>query len=645
MGSGGLDGRGGQGGDVAEAAINAGETRRPVGAIRMRTVRALAVAVLVAAAAWLAHAAWRDAETRARDEAAFLALAVNRSLHLVFENARVSLDRAVEVMDLGAGIPPRSPEIDRRIDALVADHPAVTGLIVLDPRGVGVLAAAPRGGLGRPYADRDYFRAFAAGTPHRYYVGAPYRSQVLGQTLIPLAREVRGAQGELIAVVALAVSEATVLGALAVDLPGAAGGAMLWRHDGMLLAAAETTGLQAGRAHPDAPLFAHWTPGRDLGVFLGRGVRGGETAVAWRNGFTLPYVVAVELPTARHRAEARSFVAVVAGGTAAIVLLLSIAAGFARRLSEAREKELALRTAQLSEREGMVRMLEEAARRAEAASVAKSRFLAGMSHEFRTPLNAIIGFSDLLRIGCAGPLAPRQAEYVQDIAQAGAHLHRLVEDVLDLSRVEADALPVEERWIDPVEAAQEAWRLAAGADGGGGHAFRTPPAGSLPPVLWDPGRLRQVLVNLLGNARRHTPVGGRISLEAASRPDGGLDLAVADTGTGIDPARLPTLFEMFGGDAVVPGPGRAGLGLHLSRALARMHQGDLVAESRPGEGARFVLSVPAGRVRSAGPRAERAAPDRAATEGTAVPVAGQPSSDASSAGVVAGGAHAMPRQT
>lgn len=607
--------------------MDAGVRRSP-GVVRSGVLRGLAAVVLVAAGTWLCVSAWRNVETHARDEAAFAVLAVNRNLHLVFEGARVSLDRAVEMLDLAAGIPPPSAEIDRRIDALVEDNPAVSGLIVQDAEGVGVLAAAPRGGVGRSYADRDYVRAFQEGTPHRYYIGAPFRSQVLGQTLIPLARAVRDPEGGLIAVVALAVSGRAVMEAVDVDLPGGGGGGvMLWRADGMLLAADGGTGLEPGQAYPDAPLFAQWSPSRDLGVFFGRAPSDGtERVIAWRSGFDLPYVVTVALPMARYREEALADIGVITGGTGAIALLLLIASAYARRLGEARENELALRTAQLAEREGMVRILEEAAYRAQAASGAKSRFLAGMSHEFRTPLNAIIGFSDLLRTGVGGPLSPRQAEYVDDIAEAGAHLHRLVEDVLDLSRVEAGSLPVEELWLDPAEVAAEAWRLASGTDGGRGHAFSSPEPGALPLVRWDHGRLRQVLVNLLGNARRHTPPGGRISVEGSRRPDGGLDLAVRDSGPGIAAARLPTLFEMFGGDAAVSGPGQAGLGLYLSRGLARMHDGDLFADSPPGEGATFVLRIPPQRVR----------PPRACD---------QLSSAASSAGVDAGGAQAMPRQT
>ncbi len=234
--------------------------------------------------------------------------------------------------------------------------------------------------------------------------------------------------------------------------------------------------------------------------------------------------------------------------------------------------------------------LERARTAAEAASLAKSRFLATMSHELRTPLNAVIGFSEVL----SGD-APREQtqEFAQAIQEAGRHLLTLIDDILDVTRAESGHLPVtlETLSLPPLlEGVERMMRPTAEA----GHlSLALIPPGPLPRLRADEQRLRQVLLNLITNAVKFTPAGGRITITARTDPDG-LELEVRDTGIGIAASDLSRVFEPFTQiDSQLSRryPG-AGLGLYLCRVLTEAQGGTLTLDSTEGQGTRAVLRFP-----------------------------------------------------
>ena len=239
------------------------------------------------------------------------------------------------------------------------------------------------------------------------------------------------------------------------------------------------------------------------------------------------------------------------------------------------------------------RALAVANERTEAASLHKSAFLANMSHELRTPLNSINGFSDVLLTGIGGPLTEKQREYLADIRGSGDHLLALVNDVLDLSRVEAGRMelrPTEFDLRETIEgvqhsvaplAEQKGQRLTLEADGAG-------------TVRLDQARFRQVLLNVLSNAVKYTPDGGSITTSVA-RADGRVRISVRDTGVGIAPADQARVFDDFA--RIESGYSKTqqgtGLGLALARRLTRAMGGDITLESVSGEGSTFTITVPA----------------------------------------------------
>ncbi len=232
-------------------------------------------------------------------------------------------------------------------------------------------------------------------------------------------------------------------------------------------------------------------------------------------------------------------------------------------------------------------------RRAEDASRSKSEFLANMSHELRTPLNAINGFSEIMQSELYGPLGDaKYREYVGDILSSGQHLLELIDDILDMSRIEAGKLSLEPRRVELERILDECVRLVAKRAGDAGVKL-TASVGHAPAIFADPRAVKQVALNLLSNAIKFTPVGGEVTLTAEADLDG-VTVIVADNGAGIAKdslARLGQPFELL--DDHFSGQLKgAGLGLALSKSLMEMQGGILALASQQGRGTVACASFP-----------------------------------------------------
>jgi protein-histidine pros-kinase len=237
--------------------------------------------------------------------------------------------------------------------------------------------------------------------------------------------------------------------------------------------------------------------------------------------------------------------------------------------------------------------LETAWEAAEAASKAKSMFLANMSHELRTPLNAVIGLADLLLIETGDPTTTRQREYLDAIMQSGRHLLALVNDVLDLAKLEAGKHDLELETVAVRDALEEAITglVPLAHQRGVSLAIQVPRG--VRDVHADRLRLRQILWNLISNALKFTDRGGQVTISAADDGDHIL-VAVRDTGIGIAGADLPRLFQTF--EQLAPGardrPAGTGLGLALTKRLVQIHGGTIDVESELGAGTTFTIRMP-----------------------------------------------------
>jgi signal transduction histidine kinase len=230
----------------------------------------------------------------------------------------------------------------------------------------------------------------------------------------------------------------------------------------------------------------------------------------------------------------------------------------------------------------------------ETANRHKSEFLANVSHELRTPLNAILGFSEALDERLFGELNARQAQYVRDIHDSGRHLLALINDLLDLSKVEAGRLDLEPAPVDVPALVEGAMQMVAARASAAGVRLTVDIEPDVGVWRGDARRLHQILLNLLSNAVKFTPAGGDVRVRAAHAA-GGLAIAVADTGVGIAPEQMQRLFAPFAQarSRGLRGEEGTGLGLALSRRLAELHGGRLQVDSAPGRGSTFTLWLPA----------------------------------------------------
>lgn len=267
----------------------------------------------------------------------------------------------------------------------------------------------------------------------------------------------------------------------------------------------------------------------------------------------------------------------------------TLAASFNRMVVDLKDSRIKL--------EKRTEELELRRQEAEAANKAKSDFLANMSHELRTPLNAIIGFSDIMVRGMAGPLAETQKEYLLDILISGRHLLSLINDILDLARIEAGKMECELSEFNLANLVERSLVLFREKVSKHGIRLGVEAEREMPPVQGDEMKIKQVIVNLLSNAVKFTPDGGSVTIRTRTLDEGGVayaEIAVADTGIGISPADQQRLFQPF--VQVDPHLTKkhegSGLGLALCKNFVELHHGNIAVESRPGQGSTFTVKIP-----------------------------------------------------
>ena len=253
----------------------------------------------------------------------------------------------------------------------------------------------------------------------------------------------------------------------------------------------------------------------------------------------------------------------------------------------------------ISTRKAAERELKAAMERAEAASLAKSSFLANMSHELRTPLNAILGFAELIRDEIIGPVGePRYADYAADIHRSGKHLLDVINDILDLTKIEGGHMTLDEQEVDVGNVFAACARFVQESARRGGVALSVVAPAAPVSLIGDPKRLTQILINLLSNAIKFTPEGERVEIAADELPDGTLAIRVADTGIGMTAEEILRALQPFQqvDNSLARRYEGTGLGLTLSKMLVELHGGLLVIESEPGRGTVVTVRLPAERV-------------------------------------------------
>ncbi len=267
-----------------------------------------------------------------------------------------------------------------------------------------------------------------------------------------------------------------------------------------------------------------------------------------------------------------------------------------KELNEDLDSRVRKRTAEL-EREKL---------RAEDANLAKSRFLASMSHELRTPLNAIIGFSSVMKQEVFGRLGhPRYVEYTADIKSSGEHLLNVINDILDIAKIESGSAKLEEEVVDVADLANNCIRLVQPLANRKNLSLRSDQIELGVRLSADPTKLTQILVNLLSNAIKFTPAGGSVELTVRIEPDRALEISVIDTGIGMQEEDIPLALSNFGqiDNKLARNYEGTGLGLPLAKCMAELHGGTLEIASVPGHGTRVTVRLPDSRIVSDGTEA------------------------------------------
>ncbi len=374
------------------------------------------------------------------------------------------------------------------------------------------------------------------------------------------------------------------------------------------LAVAAAPGLLALAPAPRARLaeLAVWAPAAALSLWLGGGTAGPLGALALAPalaGLALARPVAgvaascltagaISTLEALGRLPPSPFAAADAPALASsLMALLAVAAAAAAASVSRTAPPPPAAPGPDPELEARLARAEAGRERAEGEARARARFLAEMSHELRTPLNAVVGFSDVMRTKLFGPLPDRYAEYAELIHQSGEHLTALIDDVLDLSKIDADRYELRRELLDAREPAEAALRLMRPQAERKGVALRADlPSGPLTADA-DARALKQIALNLLSNALKFTPPGGEVNLSVRASA-GALELAVSDTGPGISPEDLRRLGAPYAQAEAGRDAKGTGLGLSLVKALAGLHGGELLLESRLGEGTAATVRLP-----------------------------------------------------
>jgi two-component system cell cycle sensor histidine kinase PleC len=257
---------------------------------------------------------------------------------------------------------------------------------------------------------------------------------------------------------------------------------------------------------------------------------------------------------------------------------------------------------------------DEARLRAEEANLAKSRFLATMSHELRTPLNAILGFSEIMRAEILGPHAnPTYREYANDIHESGQHLLTLINEILDISRIEAGRYELNEGPVTLADVVEDCHRLMRLRAENKGLKIVENFEPDLPQLWADERAIRQICLNLLSNTIKFTPSGGTVTLTIGRTPTGGQFLSVKDTGPGIPESEIPRVLRSFGQGSLAheTAEGGTGLGLPITKGLTELHDGTFELKSKLRYGTEVIITLPRKRVMEALPRVSEPGEEKA----------------------------------
>lgn len=545
------------------------------------------IALFGGAIVWLHDQAIAEAESRLAQ------------LNLVLaEQSERSFGAIDTVLDTVASVARRGdlfkPDMRDRIQAYLASQsealPQARAFVVMDSNGDLAIDSTSR--LTRAYngADRENFQ-FLQRRDGYFHIALPLLGRLSGEWLFTISRRLENPDGSFAGIIASTIDlgyftrfyEAVKLGDDALI--------SLWRDDGGMLVSWPFAADRLARHYPRMRAVA-------AGIANGEGVAvqgespldAQERLMAFRKLKDYPaFMVVSRTRDGVLAAWREKAFAIAAFGVAAILVLAGLGAVL---LAMARAQEGLL----LSAYEARAHA-EYASKLAERANRQKTKFFSAVSHDLRTPLCTISGFSDLLLAGHAGALSDKARDYAQNIQSCGKYLLELLNDLLDMGKIEAGRLTLTDDEFALRSVVLDCLRQSA-ALAMASRVALAPYEERAFGLRADPLRLRQILLNLLSNAVKFTPAGGRVEVVTALAADGGLRISVIDSGIGMSREEVATALEPYGqvsNDFTRRRDG-TGLGLPLVKALAEMHGGALEIDSEPGKGSTVTVTMPADRV-------------------------------------------------
>ncbi|GEM_PF-5286405 len=462
--------------------------------------------------------------------------------------------------------------------------PQLSGITIFDSRGRLVNTSEPEAPPNLDVSFREYFKRARDKLAPMTFLSEPITFQSNGMPALLLVRRLEAPDGSFAGVMTGNIP-LDYFSRLYRDIylgPGTA--VTLFHRNGVLLARYPSL-PSVGQNLADRVAFPRILAHTASGVIHSRGnLLGTPLFIATHALNEFPLAVNIVMSDERAYADWRSECAGIVATVGIMLALIAVLTVLALRhlsyyvnLAEARLEATRAVEAQV---------------RAEAMTQAKSRFLANMSHELRTPLNAIIGFSEIIETAILGPLQQRYREYAHDIRAAGAHLLEIVNDILDLSKAEANALKVGREPLDMVAIVHDVERIVRDQAAQAGVAFDIRLANDLPPVIGDRTRLRQILINLVSNALKFTPAGGSVTVSARNEA-GRMVVEVSDTGIGMAAEDIPAALRPFEqlDNRVARKYQGAGLGLPLTKHLVELLGGRFSITSAVNQGTTVAIEL------------------------------------------------------
>ncbi len=596
--------------------------RHKSGRVLKRRIAAFSAAIMAAICALVTEAVLKErgaALEQARDEAANLSAGLE-------EQVRGTLNGVTGAMEIVKDrIETEGPAFDlnawkARVPELVS--PAIQ-ILIIDADGKVRASTLKRDPSPVYLSERDFFAAHRDNPDLGFFIGKPVMGKISERLVIPATRRLNTKDGQFAGVLAFSLDPELLTNLHRKIRLGQTASINLIRFDGTIMA--RYTGAHGldrpsiGTRNADFEAVRHRSFAR-LGQYASRSAIDGVVRLHhWRQVPGYPLYVIAGLGEAEALAAAGYRARIIIGlGIAALSLPLIMMLMLSREISRRVEHAVALDkesekvrlehvalltiTEELAKERFKLRKtnkaLTMARRRAEEANRAKSTFLANMSHELRTPLNAILGFSEIIRDKMFGNDAARYSDYAADIHRSGAHLLEIVNDILDVTRIEAGKFDIREEKVK-LEVVMKESLLAVeqqAAKAGISLNRGAPPASAT--IAGDKTKLTQIVINLLSNAVKFTPRGGSVDLSACADKDGGLIVTVRDTGIGMASDEIRDAVELFRqvDNSLARRYEGTGLGLPLAIQLTELHGGTLTVESAPGRGTLVTVRLPGERI-------------------------------------------------